>query len=57
MFSLLPLKCVDFFLPPLLRNSPLSKAPEARNTGLLDPEKFTIILSAIRSHDPSGLSV
>ena len=57
LFSWLPLKCIDFLPPPLLRNSPLSKALEARNNGWPDPEKFATISSAIRSHDPSGLSV
>ena len=42
MFSSLPLKYV-YFLPPLLRYSPLSKALEARNIGWPDPEKFAII--------------
>ena len=57
MVSLLPLKCIDFFPPPLLCNSPLSKPLEARYIGWPDRVKFGIISSAIRSHDPSGLSV
>ena len=56
MFAWLPLKWIDF-LPPFLRNSPLSKALEVRNIGWPEPEKFNIISSAIRSQDPSGLSV
>ena len=38
MLSSLPLKWKDFFLPPLLRNSPLSKA---RNIGWPESGKFT----------------
>ena len=43
MFSSLPLKCIDFFPPPLLRNSPLSKALKARNIRWSESEKFNII--------------
>ena len=55
MYSSRPLKCIDFFPPSLLRNSPLSKALEARNIGWPHPEKFIIICSAVLSQDPLGL--
>ena len=35
MFCVLPLKCIDFFPPPLLLKSPLSKALVPRNIGCL----------------------
>ena len=57
MFSSLPLKWKDFWPCPLLLNSPLSKALEARNIGWPDYEKFDIMFSAVWSQDPSGLSL
>ena len=38
-FCVLPLKCIDFFPPSLLLNSPLSKALVPRNTGCSVPAK------------------
>ena len=57
MFSSLPLKWIDFLPCPLLRNSSLSQALEARNIGWPVREKLSIISSALRSRDPSRLSV
>ena len=54
-FSVLPLKCNDVFPPPLLLNSPLSKALAQRSIGWPDPAKLSSIFSAVRSQDPSGL--
>ena len=56
MFSLLPLKCIDFVPSPLLFNSLLSQAMGARNIGWPDSEKFIIICSAVVP-DPSDLPI
>ena len=50
-----PLKWMDFFPPPLLFNSPLSKALVARNTGCPLSAKLSMMTSAVLFHSPCGL--